>query len=364
MDAKIQPRLVDSVEIAAVPAGSLTRMMVALLHDGLGRAVRVPVVVARGRKDGPIFGLTSALHGNELNGVPVIHRLLETIDLGRLRGTIIAVVVANVIGFDRRQREFSDGTDLNHVMPGKSVGNAAEIYAYQLFERIGLGRLDYLVDLHTASFGRINSLYVRADLSDEICASMAYLLGPQIVVHNPPSDHTLRGAAMDHGVPAITVEIGNPQRFQPKYIRSTLAGLRALLAFAKMTPHKVRPPRASSPFVCSRSFWLRTDHGGLLEVLVDITDGVARGQLIARLTNVFGDVTRSYVAPEDGVVIGKSVDPVARSGDRILHLGIPAGPDDHRLMRSLAPGVGAAEVPPLANLPTQLGIEAEGEESR
>jgi predicted deacylase len=349
MLATKQPWLVDAVDTETVAPGTMARLMVAILTDGLGRAVRIPVIVARGRKPGPTFGITSALHGNELNGVPVIHRLMSTLDLRRLNGTIVATVVANVIGFDRRQREFSDGTDLNHVMPGKEHGNAAEIYGHRLFSRIGVATFDYLVDLHTASFGRVNSLYVRADMSHAICAEMAYLQKPQIVVHNPASDHTLRGAAMDHGVPAITVEIGNPQRFQPNYIRSTLMGLRAILRFAEMIPKRQKSEsKRPAPFICSRSFWLRTDHGGLLEVLVDLTKRVEKGQLIARQANAFGDVTREYHAPMDGVVVGKSVDPMARTGDRILHLGVPAGElDAVKLVPTAREMIAQQKVPPL-----------------
>lgn len=88
-------------------------------------------------------------------------------------------------------------------------------------------------DLHTASFGRINSYYVRSDLNEPDAKAMAMLLTPQIVLHDAGHDGiahlafqsdgtcphndcsgTLRGAATRLGIKAITVEIGNPQLLQ------------------------------------------------------------------------------------------------------------------------------------------------------
>ncbi|MDG1480651.1 MAG: succinylglutamate desuccinylase/aspartoacylase family protein [Myxococcota bacterium] len=292
----------------------------------MGTPLRIPALVARGRKNGPIFGLTAAIHGNELNGIPVIHRLLRSLDLGRLRGSVVGVPVLNVPSLLIQQRRFNDNRDLNHIFPGKPNGHASQIYVHRILERI-IKPLDVLVDLHTASFGRANSLYIRADMTDPTTARMAYLQRPQIIVHNPPADGTLRGAAQDLGIPSITLEIGDPQRFQREYIRQTLAGLRAMLADQGMIPKR---PRALGvmPVLCSSSSWQYTDRGGLLEVLPRVTQKLEKGDIIARLTDIYGDEICEYSAVEGGVVIGHAVNPIAQTGARILHLGKIAPPDD------------------------------------
>ncbi len=312
--------LVSRLDPGKLRKGQQTRMFIELIHDGTGQPITVPVVVARGRKPGPVFGITAAVHGNELNGIPVIHRLLRSLDLHQLRGTIVCVVVVNVPGFLNHERYFIDGTDLNHIMPGKPDGSVAEVYAYRLQERI-IYCFDYLVDLHTASFGRANSLYVRADMTHEMSAMMAYLQRPQIILHNPASDYTLRGAAMQLGIPAITIEIRDPQRFQVESIRRSLVGLRSLLSEVDMLPRRPVSP-GPEPVLCEHSNWLYTQHGGLLDVLPNVMDHVKKGEIIARMTNIFGDRTAEYRCPASGIVIGKSVNPVAGTGSRILHLGI------------------------------------------
>lgn len=316
-------QVVDTLDIERLPRGAKTRLQVELVHDGLSRPVHLPVLIARGERKGPVFGITAALHGNEVNGLPVIHRLFEQLDVSKLKGTLVGVCVVNVPAFLNNERTFGDRTDLNHIMPGRAKGNDTDVYAFRIIDRI-VKNFDYLVDLHTASFGRINSLYVRADMKDATTAEMAYLQRPEIIVHNPASDATLRGAAMELGIPSITVEIGNPQVFQPKYIRHALMGIRRVLSSLGMIPRR-KMTVGTSPVLCERSYWLFADYGGILQVFPEVLDHVAKGEAVAQQRNIFGDVIQTYPASQDGIVIGKSTNPVGPTGSRILHLGVPVG---------------------------------------
>ncbi len=307
------------LNVEELPTGQISRVYIEIVADGLASDVLIPILVARGRKPGPVFGLTAAVHGNELNGIRVIHDFFEELDVAHLRGTLCGVVCVNIPGLHAHQREIYQSFDLNHTFPGSPSGNVAQLYANRLLDRI-VDRFDYLVDLHTASFGRINSLYVRADLENEQTRMMATRLRPQIVVHNPASDYTLRGAAMERGIPAITVEVGDPQRFQAKYVKSTRLGIRDLLADAEMLPRKKRKD-APTPIFCKRSHWMYTDRGGLLEVIPSVATRVKEGETIAAVRDAFGDLIREYHAPQDGVVIGKSNNPISPTGSRILHIG-------------------------------------------
>ena len=317
------PATLDRLEISRFPIGTTSRAYVHLVDDGVGRPVRLPLLVARGRRPGPVFGVSAAVHGNELNGIQVIHRLFEWLAPSTLRGTVVAMVAVNIQGVIRHQREYMEGSDLNRLMPGRPDGNEAEVFAHRFVHRV-LGSLEYLVDLHTASFGRVNSLYVRADMRNPQTSRMALLTRPQIIVHNEPADGTVRGAADDLNIPAITVEIRDPQRFQKESIRRSLAGLRAVMSALGMTPKRTGTP-TESPIVCERSFWMRTDRGGLLEVFPELLDWVEEGEIVGRISSLFGDVEAEYRAPTRGIVVAKSSNPVAATGARILHLGVEAG---------------------------------------
>lgn len=307
------------LEVEQTPPGTIRRYWLHIANNGIGEPIRIPILVARGAHPGPVFGVTAAVHGNELNGIPVIQQLFGALDPATLRGTIVGVLAMNVPGVLRRERKFNDGEDLNRIAPGKPNGSDSQIYTYRLIDRI-VSRLDYLIDLHTASNGRVNSFYVRADMSDPIASRMARLQSPQIIVHNPPDDKTIRGAAAVRGIPAITVELRDPNRFQKSVVEDGLEGVRNVLYDLKMIDGTPVCP-LDETMLCEGSYWLYTDEGGLLETIPLVAQMVEKGEVVARVRTIFGEVTKEYTAPEDGIVVGRSVDPINQTGSRILHLG-------------------------------------------
>lgn len=329
-----RPLSTDHIDPALVQPGVLDRLRVDVLAYASGEQVQVPVLVARGASDGPVLGLTAAIHGNEINGIPVIHRLLRSFDPAHLRGTVIAVPVLNVPGFRAHTREFRGTVDLNRIMPGKADGAVGQRYANHLMERV-VAPMDLLIDLHTASFGRINSLYVRADMRHPAVAEMARLLSPEIIVHNEATDGTLRDAAQDAGIPSVTLEVGNPNRFQRKMIREAHEGVLAIMARLGMVDedeidYQPRDEDAEDePAIeCGRSAWMYTNEGGLLDVEVDITERVRAGQRLGQLIGIDGDLLETYTAAHAGIIIGRATNPVGHSGARILHLGEIGGVPD------------------------------------
>lgn len=295
--------------------------MVRLGTDPMGAPMAVPAVVVKSEREGPVVGVTAAIHGNELNGIPVIHRLLRSESTRVLkRGTMVAVPVLNPPGFLSNRREFLDGKDLNRIMPGDALGNCSEVYAHRLLERV-VAPFEYLLDLHTASFGRENSLYVRADMERPIIAEMARRTRPQIIVHNGSGDGTLRRAATEMDIHAITVEVGNPQRVQPGLVKSSKLGIQEVLEYLDMV-EDLEDPVIEQTIECVRSAWMYTDEGGLLQVIPKLIERLKKNDLVARLYNTWGDLVREYHAPHDGVVVGLSTNPVAFPGSRILHLGV------------------------------------------
>lgn len=322
--------LTETLELEKLERNIVHRLWIPLAANGLGQPECVPVMVLRGAKDGPTVGLTAALHGNELNGVPVVHRLFERIDPRSLRGAIVAVPVVNVVGLHALRRRFVERFDLNHRFPGSPDGNVADVYVHRLLNRI-VRHFDALLDLHTASFGRENTLYVRADMSEPRTATMAYLQRPQIIVHNPPADGTLRGAAAALGIPAITVEIGDANRFQERYIKRTLLGVRAVLMELGLIPR--RPlAKGPPPLICRSSRWVYSDGGGLQTVIPQLGELVAEGEQLARRVNVFGDLLAEIRSPISGVVVGRSTHPVVRTGSRVIHLGELADTNDTHIL--------------------------------
>ncbi|PVU98477.1 hypothetical protein BB559_001525 [Furculomyces boomerangus] len=316
-------KTIKDLNLNDFPKGKISRVWVTLSEDGLGNPIKVPVIIAKGVGEGPVVGITAALHGNELNGIPLIHRLFTEIKPNELFGTLVAVPVSNTPGYNLSQRGFSDGTDLNRVMPGRADGSSPQVWAYNLMNNI-VKNFEYLLDLHTASRGRVNSLYVRANLLDPKTRKMALLQNPQIILHNTSPDGSLRGSAMNIGIPSITVEIGDPSTFQKRFVKNALLGVTNILSYLKMIPEKCMASE-SEHTVCSRSYWIFAKSGGVLVVLPEVNTWVRKGEKIAYVKDIFGSLIDTYYSPDDGIVIGKHVDPVCQTGTRVLHLGIVDG---------------------------------------
>ncbi|KAK4514544.1 uncharacterized protein ATC70_002142 [Mucor velutinosus] len=302
----------DKLEVDEFPLNTISTAWIKMMTQGLSEWLKLPIIVCRGTEDG----------------------VISQIDVNKLKGTVVAVPCVNVWGFLKFKREFADGRDLNRQFPGKNDGYASQVFCDHLMNKI-ISQFNYMVDLHTASFGRINSYYVRADMNDPLGAKMAKLQQPQILLHNSGQDGTLRSAAAARGIKAITVEIGNPQTFQDRYIQWSFMGVMRILDHFDMYDLKninmteintlANEENLNGPphtVLCSRGFWLYTKTGGLLEVYPSVNKLVQKGEIIARIKNMFGNVIDEYFSPCTGVVIGRSSNPVAMAGDRIVHMGV------------------------------------------
>ncbi len=322
-EAKRKTPKLGAVPVDTLEAGKRTDLLVELWQTATSQIVHVPVIVARGSRPGPVLGVTAAVHGNELNGVRIIHSLLCDLDLEKLSGVLLCAPVVNVPGFNAGVRRFIDGVDLNHAFPGKKDGRPCEQYA-RAFLNMFLPACDYLIDIHTASQGNINSMYVRADLTLDTVRRIADLMNPDIILHARGGDGTLRHAARTRKIPAITVEAGNPSMFQGRMVFDGQSGIRNIMAHFGMYPGDIR--RTREPVICRDSKWLRTNSGGILDTRFGLRDMVIKGQLLARTTDLFGYSRMDYTAPNDGIVIGMATNPVAVPGARFCHLGLVGNP--------------------------------------
>lgn len=317
---------ITALDIEALPEQSRHQFWLEMVDDGMGRPICVPVIVIKGKSTHPVLGIVAAIHGNELNGIPVIQQITKEVDPSQMEGTILAIPGLNTVSLELHQRTFVDETDLNRIFPGKKDGNRSQQFVWAISQKI-LPQMDYLIDLHTASFGRENCLYVRGNLKDKKIAALASWQEADILlsssgaasVNTTATSRTMRAQAMLMGIPTITVELGNPQVYQEIMIQQGVSNIRNTLKGLAMIPGRAEQKEVLR---CTRSYWIYLDRGGYLEVPVQVAQRITEGEVIGILRNPFGKVIKTYYAPQDGVVIGRSNNPVNRSGGRIIHLGI------------------------------------------
>ena len=285
--------------------------------DGTGQGL--PVSIVHGTRDGMVLCLFAAVHGDELNGIQSVRRVLERTDPETLAGTLVAVPVVNLGGYARGSRYLPDRRDLNRAFPGSPRGSAAARTADALFQGI-VRHCDALVDFHTGSFDRDNLPQVRADLRSVPSLELARGFGETVVLHSPGNQGMLRRAASDAGVAAATFEVGAPGVLQPPVIDIAVAAIERLMQRLGMIETGVALEQVPQA-VFYESRWIRADTPGLLLSAVSLGDIVAEDQVLGRVIDPLRDREVEVRAPATGHVLGMSQNRQVLPGFALFHLG-------------------------------------------
>ena len=284
-----------------------------------GVPVSTPVLVVNGASPGPTLCLTAAVHGDELNSIEMVRRVMHEIDPEKLSGAIIGVPIVNVQGFRRGSRYLPDRRDLNRYFPGNATGSAAARIAHSFFTQI-IDKCDALIDLHTGSFERSNLPQIRADLRDPDIVTLTQGFGSMVVVHSVPTDGTLRYAATRAGIPAVTLEAGGPLQLELDDVKHGVKGIETLINTLGMIK-KISLWGDPEP-VYYRSSWVRADNGGILLVDVSLGSTVRQGDLLGTITDPISNVSIELRSPYSGRIIGMARNQVVMPGFAAFHIGI------------------------------------------
>jgi len=286
-----------------------------------GPWISIPTVVLNGRSPGPAVCISAAIHGDEINGVEAIRRLLIELRPGDIAGTLIVVPVVNELGFMAGDRHLPDGRDLNRSFPGTPRGSLAARLAYLFMQEI-VQRCDYAVDLHCGSGRRSNLPQIRADLDDERTRKVAEAFGAPATIHARVRDGSLREAATQHGLPMLLYEGGESNRFDDYAIDAAVDGTRRMLAHLGVIDGA--PASSEASFVSRETRWVRAARGGMLRLDVELGDPVEPRQVIGNFSDIYGRRNLALRAPVGGLVIGLNRNPLVNQGDALVHIAEPA----------------------------------------
>ena len=301
--------------------GTLTRMTWRAGESLYGSAIPTPVLVAEGMAPGRTLCLSAAVHGDELNGIEIVRRVMYSLDPEKLSGRVIGVPIVNIQGFERHSRYLPDRRDLNRFFPGNPRGSSASRIAYSFFEQV-VKHCDALVDLHTGSFHRTNLPQLRANLRDESVLEMTEGFGGLVILHSTGGPGTLRASAARAGVPAVTLEAGEPLRVDDKAVDHSVKALYSLLD--DMGMYKRRSLWGSPEPTYYGSMWVRADKGGMLLGDVKLGKRVKEGDVLGTVTDPITNVKQEILAPQSGRVIGMALNQFVMPGYAAFHLGVEA----------------------------------------
>jgi len=279
----------------------------------------LPVQVIHSKRDGPRLFVSAAIHGDEINGVEIIRRLLRLPLLNKLRGTLLAVPIVNVYGFVNRSRYLPDRRDLNRSFPGSEKGSMAARLAEMFLEEI-VTRSDYGIDLHTGAIHRENLPQIRANLDDPETARIASAFHVPVLLNSDLRDGSLREVAAEHGIPILLYEAGEALRFNERAIRAGVKGIIAVMRSIGMLPATSRVRQPSEPLVARASSWVRAGRSGILRITSPLGARVRRDEVIGVISDPFGQMELEVKSSCSGIIIGRTNLPLVNEGEGIFHI--------------------------------------------
>jgi uncharacterized protein len=279
----------------------------------------MPVHVINGRTDGPTLFLTAAIHGDELNGVEIIKRVMKRAVLKNLRGCILAVPVVNIFGFIDQSRYLPDRRDLNRSFPGRVTGSLAARLAHMVATEI-VANSNFGIDLHTGPVHRTNFPQIRANLSDPDSRRMANAFGAPVVIDANVREGTLRAYAGSQGVPTLLYESGEALRLDELSIEAGVNGVMRVLRELEMLPAQTKIAKVVEPTYANDTSWVRAPMSGIINMRCRLGQRVKSQQVLAKISDPFGEIETDVVAPAGGIVIGRSTSPLTHEGDALFNL--------------------------------------------
>jgi predicted deacylase len=301
--------------------GTLTRLTWHASESLYGASIPTPVLVAEGTEPGPTLCVTAAVHGDEINGIETVRQLMYSINPERLKGRLIGVPIVNIQAFERHSRYLPDRRDLNRYFPGNPTGSSASRIANSFFENV-VRRCDALVDLHTGSFHRTNLPQLRADLDHPKVVEITKGFGSTVILHNTGSEGTLRVAAVAAGIPAVTLEAGEPLRIDEKAVKHSTKSLLTLMDELGMYKNRSFWGNPEPTYYSSR--WVRANTGGMLLGEAKLGRRVNAGDLLGYVVDPITNTRQALLAPEDGRIIGMALNQFVIPGSAAYHIGIEA----------------------------------------
>ena len=292
-----------------------------------GTAVRLPIVLINGKHPGKVLYLQAISDGDELNGIAVVHKIIQTITPEQLHGKIIAVPIVNFHAFHAKQA-FSpvDNRKMNRCFPGRRDGTSSERIAYHLFQQ-AVQQADYCIDLHQGGVQpMIDEVRVRVDEKHTrhgACLELARVFGIGYILDQKGPKGQLAQAAPEVGIPTIDPELGGTHGWDAASIEKGVRGVLNVLQYYNFIAGTPEIPEQQT--VVKKFVPILSNEGGFIYYRAELYEQLTAAQPVADICDVFGTVRETITSPVDGIFWSKSIYPMVASGGTIGKIGTPIG---------------------------------------
>lgn len=289
-----------------------------------GTTARLPIAIVNGREDGPVLYVQAASDGNELNGIAVIHHLLDTISPDKLRGGIIAVPIVNTLAFYfKRAYSIADDRKMNRCFPGRKNGTSSERVAHKLFHE-AVTQAQYCIDLHQGGVGpMVDSLNVRVSKRHRLhgeCMELARVFGIGYILDQKGPKGQLAQAAPDKNIPTIDPELGGCHGWDEISVQKGIRGVENVLKYYGFIDGE--PDIPERQIVVRKFQTIRNNRGGFIKYRAKMYDLLEYRAPVADICDAFGRTVETITAPKKGVLWTTNLYPMAPGGSSIGTLGI------------------------------------------
>ncbi len=309
----------EIVEIAGHQVGLGENKLIKLPVDRLptGLEVEIPVYVFNGIRPGPTLLIQGGLHGDEINSVELIRRLLVADSFQVVNGCVIVVPILNIFGFLSFSREVS-GKDINRYFPGSKNGSLASRIAYYHTKAIA-ANIDFAIDFHTGGNQRSNYPQVRYTKGDAKGKLLAEIFNAPFMFESGLIHKSFRKEAHKHGIPVIVFEGGESKRLDNLAIEVGMQGVRNILSYFGFTGTPLAEYKKESIFVKKRR-WLRAPIAGMFHAIKPNGAGIEKGDILGYVTDTYGTSSTAIKAPDQGYILALNHFPVVKRGDALFHV--------------------------------------------
>ena len=296
-------------------------MDIARLHTR--SKIEVPIIVSRGKVDGPCLLLIGGIHGDETNGVEIVRQIVAGGLNKPEKGTVICIPLLNVFGFLNQKREFPDGRDLNRAFPGSNTGSLASRFADHLMTKV-IPKVDFCIDYHTGGAQRFNYSQVRVDRIDEESLKLALVFGAPFIVYSKSKERTFRKSMADLGKKVLLFEGGKSLFLDKNVTKVGIQGAINVMHHLGMRDFSARISKPNSehpPIIITNTKWIRSKHSGMYRSYVSAGQMVEKGVKLGSISDPFGDFESIFKCTQEGYILNSNHSPVVNQGDALLHIG-------------------------------------------
>lgn len=284
-----------------------------------GTRIEIPVYVFNGPEAGPTILVQAGLHGDEVNGIETVRRMLSRKYFKVQRGCVIVVPLLNIFGFLNLSRELH-GKDLNRSFPGSRTGSLASRIAYFHSREIA-DNIDFGIDMHTGGAQRSNYPQVRYTPKCQRSKKLAEIFNAPYQFESKLIPKSFRKEASRHNIPIIVYEAGESLRLDKTAIKYGIEGVLNILEYFKIIAEREEKPSLNNTIELTNRRWIRAKIAGLFNLRIKNGDAVEKGQILGYITDTYGETVTSVKAPFDGYIFAVNHFPIVNRGDALMHIG-------------------------------------------